>query len=176
MLKSNEENLLKQQIQQAKFQGYSNKEIKASLMGANYPERIIDKYLGYKSKKPLIIVSITIAVIIIIALIFFIPQSTPENCITQACFIEAANSCKSATYQSTYETAEILYITKSCTLTKKVIAMDPSEPTEIKDLFVNAEMTCQYTKNNFNTKWLTTLTQDLDTCQGPLKAAIQSIL
>lgn len=54
--------------------------------------------------------------------------------------------------------------------------MDPTEPEEVRDLFLGTSMRCTYQKGAFPEDLLTTMTGSFDRCEGDLKENILFVL
>ena len=126
-------------------------------------------------------VLITLFMIILIILVvwfvnYIIESSASFNCDTAECFIEKANNCESATYETQIETIKLNLETNDCELTKEVIAVSEEEPESIRNLFKGAEMTCEYDQNEFNRKYLDQISYDIATCKGSLVDAVKTVL
>ncbi len=61
-------------------------------------------------------------------------------------------------------------------MNKKVVNMDSSEPAEVRDLFVGAEMDCNYDKGNFDENYVTQISGNLGFCSGDLVDAVLAVL
>jgi len=117
-----------------------------------------------------------IPVIVLSAGIFFIFASLyliPGVCSTQECFIERANNCETATLTTGMSALTMRFTTQDCQLSKQVMHVHSSEPVEIKNAFLGSSMECSYER--FNTEHFSKLTTDLDSCDGPLKDAIEQL-
>ena len=132
----------------------------------------IIKVKFFARNKKLIISFFVILILIIITLgtMFFI-----NFCNDKECFIEAANSCESSSFTQVENTITVKYSTEDCILTKKIINLDNTEPKEVKDLFINLEMFCNYEKNNFDSSLIEGFSVQIDQCNGPLKDIVEQV-
>src|SRR4030042_927499 len=128
-----------------------------------------------------IIAGIAIAAVLVVAILLILRYFPVGETAGKALFMEvgesgfirAANDCEAATYEKKIGTATFsMEITPDCIIIKKVIAMDESEPKEIRDLFVGAEMECTYDRGNFDTDYVTQISGNLGYCTGTLVDAI----
>lgn len=113
-----------------------------------------------------------LAVLLIVVVVFGLAYVAPTQCDTEACFISKANKCMAATFTNQIEGTTIYYETNNCVLTKKIQALDPSEPQAIVDAFLGKSMTCKFNKNDFSPLFLNSITGYLEVCDGPLKDSI----
>ncbi|MBN1386660.1 hypothetical protein JW968_06860 [Candidatus Woesearchaeota archaeon] len=150
----------------------------------NFDDQIrkLDMERSYQTRKTAII-SLSVALIILIALLAFIywPRemtSGIKDCDSdKTCFILAAQECTPAEYiEDDLGTITMFSIDSDCIMTKKIIKLSAEEPDEIKNLFFDKSLTCQYQLGNFNTDWVDTLTGSLYLCEGPLKEAIYEVM
>ncbi|MEM4263768.1 MAG: hypothetical protein QW666_02640 [Candidatus Woesearchaeota archaeon] len=125
-------------------------------------------YITYHRKMGVIIISILCIILIAAMLLFFV---TPI-CLTESCFINAANECGHAKYKNNIKGTEVRFETEGCVLTKTIISLGPEEPEEIKKVFQGKSMTCRYQQNNFDPLYITSLTGLINTCEGELKEEI----
>jgi hypothetical protein len=113
---------------------------------------------------------IILTVIVLTAAILFIFSSV--GCMTEKCFIDAANKCEQAKYKNTIKSTTVSYETDGCILIKKITALGPEEPTDIVNSFLGKNMTCRYQQNKFDTLYITSITGLINTCEGELKTAV----
>jgi len=152
----------------------------------SFADYFMDEIEEPKKSSVLKYVFIAVAAILIIALIYFaypfvIQQASAvlsgsENCETSECFITAANSCKSATFEKEEAGSIFSYSASNCILTKTVKQLNEIEPQEIKDLLEGKSMTCAYTENTFNANWINTFSVDIESCSGDLKDALDILI
>ncbi|MBD3304084.1 hypothetical protein GF343_02985 [Candidatus Woesearchaeota archaeon] len=116
-----------------------------------------------------------LAVLLIVVVVFGLAYVAPTKCETEACFISKANKCMAATFTNQIEGTTVYYETNNCVLTKKIQALDPSEPKEIVNAFLGKSMTCKFNKNDFSLLFLNSITGYLEACDGPLKDKIIEI-
>ncbi|MBT4541188.1 hypothetical protein HOC35_06780 [Candidatus Woesearchaeota archaeon] len=134
-------------------------------------------HTDYRLKKgiPLIIISI-LSILFVLALLFWFAKLGITECDNEQCFFEMANQCKSVTYK--IDEAGTVYnfeSSKDCVFTKTITKVSDTEPQDIIDLFEGKALTCEYTKESFETKWVTTLLGGLDECNGALKEAFYEL-
>ncbi len=170
--------------------GYSFHEIKKTMKKAGYPSKIINKAFKEYKKKPVKkftckkyfnvfienykqIFLILAVFIVVVSVILFIPYSS--SCNNKECFIESANLCDKASFSQEEGTITVEYSTEDCILTKKVIALDDSEPDEVKELFIDQEMKCRYAQDNFDPYMIDGFLNEVDQCEGALKDLIFQI-
>lgn len=123
-----------------------------------------------------------VAIVAVIAVIFAM-QYTPKEAGRAAfmpqekSFMEAANACEPAVIQKKIGTATLRFeIKEGCILQKEVIAMDETEPQEIRDLFVGSSMECDYEEGSFDSAYVEQISGNLGTCQGTLVDAILAVI
>lgn len=124
------------------------------------------------SRKALAIVLGLALVIIIPSILLLLPEG--KNCGADAsCFIIAAQQCQTARFRQEIANTTFRYhSTSDCTLIKTIERIGKEEPDEVAFLFENKQMSCAYEKNKFNENWITSLTKDLDQCEGNLKTRL----
>lgn len=94
-----------------------------------------------------------------------------------ACFVQNAQICSPATMERTLAGSVMRYdVTNGCTLVKSFSVISATEPKEIHSLFGGKMMICEYTKGNFNQRWINTLTGDIATCTGGLRDALVELM
>lgn len=94
-----------------------------------------------------------------------------------ACFVQNAQICNPATMERTLAGSIMRYdVTSKCTLVKSFSVISATEPKEIHSLFGGKLMMCDYTKGNFNQRWINTLTGDIATCTGGLRDALVELM
>ncbi|MBW3005009.1 hypothetical protein KY310_04205 [Candidatus Woesearchaeota archaeon] len=116
-----------------------------------------------------------LAVLLIVVVVFGLAYVAPTQCDTENCFISKANKCMAATFTNQIEGTTVYYETNNCVLTKKIQALDPSEPQEIVTTFLGKSMTCKFNKNDFSPLFLNSITGYLEACDGPLKDQILQV-
>jgi len=103
------------------------------------------------------------------------PQVT--TCDSRACFVERAEACLPIRYVTRVETATFELVTSNdCVLVKRIIAIDPSEPPEVRRMFEGKAMTCIYTKGDFDRSYLDMISGNIVPCSGALVDAIMAVL
>ena len=113
---------------------------------------------------------IILTVIVLTAAILFIFSSV--GCMTEKCFIDAANKCEPAKYKNTIKETTVSYTTDGCILIKKITKLGPEEPADIVTAFLGKNMTCRYQQNKFDTLYITSITGFINTCEGELKEEV----
>ena len=113
---------------------------------------------------------IILTVIVLTAAILFIFSSV--GCMTEKCFIDAANKCEPAKYKNTIKETTVSYTTDGCILIKKITKLGPEEPADIVTAFLGKNMTCRYQQNKFDTLYITSITGLINTCEGELKEEV----
>jgi len=105
-----------------------------------------------------------------------LPKAGVSGCATKECFLTAANACSNATLKLNDSFGTVLLSTNNCTFKKTIIALDPKESTQIKDLVEGTSMTCAYEKSKFDYDWMNSLVLGVEKCDGTLKDAIVDLL
>lgn len=127
------------------------------------------RFAASHHKRLIIFLIVLFGIILATAAILFL---IAPICMTEKCFINAANECSHATFRNTIKGTGVHYEVQDCLLVKTVTALGPEEPQEIVDAFLGQSMTCRYQMKNFNPLYLSTITGLINTCDGPLKDAI----
>lgn len=198
------EKVARNYIKEAAAQGHDYEVIRAALLKHKYPKDIVNKIISEEKtgtkpekiipKKPSffenlkqnnkvweLYLGIGVAVVLIIVVIFYVINyqavPTTQVCSTNDCFIQAADNCEPVMLDLDENgTVYSLVSTSGCTFTKAVKSVSPSEPDEIKNLFENKSLQCNYTKNNFNTNWVEKLSIGIENCTGDLKDSIYTLI
>jgi len=94
----------------------------------------------------------------------------------QAAFIAAANDCRDMNLTDN-EDVGTFYLTSSqgCVFTKTLVHLNNSEMQGMKTMLEGTNMTCSYTKGNFDSRWVTSLVGGIEYCNGDLKDAIAKL-
>jgi hypothetical protein len=88
----------------------------------------------------------------------------------EARFINAANNCENASLTATDNVGTFTYSSyDSCVFTKTLVNLNANESQEMKNLLNGKNMTCIYTKGNFDQRWVTSLIYGIENCSGDLK-------
>ena len=104
-------------------------------------------------------------------------EGIPTNCEDKQCFIAAAQNCNPADVTVTESYATVHYVSdNNCVLTKSIMAVSDSETPVMKRLFLDKSMSCSYTQDTFDERWVNTLTDGIEKCQGDLKDTIGDII
>ena len=93
-------------------------------------------------------------------------------CKTKECFITAANSCENSTFYSTEDIGFVKYETSGCFFMKTLMNANKEELPEIKELVEGKSLICQYDYGNFDSRWIDSISDGIEFCQGDLKEAI----
>jgi hypothetical protein len=95
-------------------------------------------------------------------------QNVP--CMEKACFIAAANDCKELNVTIQEDIGTFRYSSSpDCIFKKTLVSMNGTESREIRNLLEGKNMTCIYTKGNFDHRLVTTLIGGIEYCRGELK-------
>ena len=97
-------------------------------------------------------------------------------CKTDECFISAANLCENSTFYSNEDLGFVRYETSECFFMKTVVKANDKEIPEVKEMVEGKGLLCQYDFGNFDEKWISSISDDLENCQGPLKDAIGELI
>jgi len=144
--------------------------------------RETERLLGRKKRdlvKPFLIVAAVVLLIIIV--LFALPKGEQQvatvTCDTRACFVELADECKPAQFTTKVETATIQLTTSNdCVLTKRIIALDPAELVQVRNLFEGTEMTCTYAQDYFDADYIDMISGNLNQCSGTLVDAVRAVV
>jgi len=157
--------------------GASESDIRRELLAKNYSSELADKLLGKAKPKGKIFIFIIVGILILAAIaaayFWLLPMLTVQSCADEACFITAADDCKTATFSNALAGSVFEYKTKNCILTKTLIQINETEPAEIRDLLEGKSMTCNYAKGNFAPELVLTISIGIEACQGELKDGIE---
>ncbi len=168
------------------FKPKKESSIEASKLKLNLAKFDIDALLKNKdylkpkkkikiSLNPVFIGIAVLIVVLLAVLLFLLPGQ--NLCKTDECFIEAANECKPAILEKKIATADIrLEIKEGCVLNKKIIDMEEAEPEEVRNLFIGAEMNCNYDKGQFDDTYVEQISGNLGFCEGTLVDAVLAVL
>ena len=122
-------------------------------------------------------------IVIILSLLWILSPSVKDCGSDEDCFVEYANQCTPVKLSQTTEGTIFKYATgvkyqvdSDCKLTKAIDKLDAQEPEEIRMMFEGKSMVCSYTKGDFNSDLVKTITKGLDVCDGPLKTAIYEMI
>ena len=168
-------------VKDALNQGHSKQKIKKILKDEGIQGRLVDEAFE-KAERPFpwhTLLTILGLIIIAAGLIYGIMLYWPtdagfEECSTIDCFTNIANNCEPALFNSDEVGSRIQYSINDCTLTKEIVDFGPKEPTEVINFFAYKKMDCPFTKNAFNTNWVS-LTGGINSCSGQLKDAIVAL-
>lgn len=134
-------------------------------------------------------VFIIVLVVVIIGLILVLfltkPQAEvqegptmvdPIICSEAQCFINAANNCQKAYFETSIKGTMFRLTSENCMITKELMSIASNEPENLHQMFTGKSMICKYQKGNFNPDHIFELTGNLLMCEGPLKDAYLSVL
>jgi len=95
----------------------------------------------------------------------------------QAAFIAAANKCSETNMTTTGIAGTFTYsVSSDCTFTKTLVRLNESETLGMKTMLEGKNMTCVYTKGNFDSRWVTSLVGGMEYCNGDLKDALAKLI
>lgn len=176
------EEQIKIYIQKARDRGFSLSAIEEKLREAGYRAEHIrqlttnfahpetDQLIPAKHKFWLIAAAITLLIALSVTIWYFVP----ETCTDQECFVQQANSCGTATWQSTQSDTLIEHYVENCLYRRRVLRVSADEPETVRTLFEGKSLECPY--EEFHPIWLSSLSLDLENCSGELKTAVDEIL
>jgi len=125
-------------------------------------------------------ITVLIGLIALTAIVYFFMQPAGVGKAVEtgeSDFIAKANQCAPAVTEVEINTATMrIESHDDCSITKTVIAMDETEPEEIRDLFVGSEMTCTYDRGAFDSDYVTQISGNLGYCEGSLVRAILAVI
>jgi len=94
-----------------------------------------------------------------------------------AAFIAAANDCRDMTLAATGGVGTFTYTsTSGCTFTKTLVRLNASETQGMKTMLEGKNMTCMYTKGNFDPRLVTSLVGGMEYCNGDLKDNLAKLI
>jgi len=99
-----------------------------------------------------------------------------STCLDKQCFITAANKCGNETIQITEDYGVVKYSISGCVFTKTIISLASTENADMKKIVEGKNMTCLYTKGQFDQDWTNLLVLGIEKCSGGLKDAIADLL
>ena len=132
-------------------------------------------------QRTLVVGIIFIIIVILLIILFYsgglIGKAYVTECDTSACFIEKANACEPAIYTTTMGTTTVeMEILPGCELKKTILALDETEPAEVRTFFTGKTMTCDYEQGNFDEDFAFQISGPLDECEGNLVDAINAVI
>jgi len=107
------------------------------------------------------------------------PNSASQNAIVQeqSAFIAAAKNCTDTTVTITDAVGTFQYTSSdNCVFTKTLVRLNQSEMQEMKTMLEGKNMTCLYTKGNFDPRLVTSLVGGIEYCSGDLKDDITNLM
>jgi len=177
---SDMEKTVKSWIKEARKHGFSDERIRREMLGKGYSSSMVEKILESPNidfkKYGLISLGIITVIGLIVLGVIYIPSLIPQKCITDQCFISAANQCKSVEMDKNLGGSVYSLSERNCIFTKTVKTVNETETPEITALLKDASMTCSYDRNGFNDNLVTTLSLGIDNCSGDLKDALEQLL
>lgn len=105
-----------------------------------------------------------------------VSNTSATACSNKQCFVTAANNCGNETIQVTEDYGVVKYSISGCILTKTIVSMNQNESADIKKIVGGKNMTCLFTKGNFDQDWINSLVLGVEKCKGGLKDAIADLL
>jgi hypothetical protein len=103
----------------------------------------------------------------------------PQNAIAreQSAIIAAANNCTDTNVTITDGVGTFHYTSsENCVFTKTLVRLNTSEMQEMKTMLEGKNMTCWYTKGNFDPRLVTSLVGGIEHCTGDLKDDISGLI
>ncbi|MBW2987766.1 hypothetical protein KY336_04405 [Candidatus Woesearchaeota archaeon] len=141
------------------------------------PPKKLPSMTGVKVSRryyPLIVILACIAIILIVLLVM--PIGVPDCNSDEACFLPKANACEQVKFKNMIDTTEIGYeVNEDCSVTKTITKLGEREPQEVKDLFLGLSMNCNFQKGAFSRTYITDISGNLETCEGPLATVIAEL-
>ncbi|MFQ5621214.1 MAG: hypothetical protein ACE5FT_05185 [Candidatus Nanoarchaeia archaeon] len=113
---------------------------------------------------------------VVIIFLLFLVGCDMETCADKACFIEKAQACNTVTLEGQEEYALVKYEAKDCVFTKTIVKMDDSEEEQLRSLIEGTSLSCNYTKENFETRWMYSLYAEFERCEGELKDTLEQLI
>ncbi len=102
-----------------------------------------------------------------------------KSCYTAECFAEAANDCRKAKLEIV-DDADMFWRYRAAAfcggLEKTLVLSNDKETAPMKELLEGKSLFCDYTRGNFDKRWLTSLIFGLENCRGELKETLGQLL
>lgn len=102
-----------------------------------------------------------------------------KTCHTADCLAKAANDCRKAKLESVDE-AGIFWqyrVSAPCgRFEKTLIYLNEKETESMKKLLEGKSLSCNYTRGNFDKRWIDSLIFGLENCEGELKETVGQLL
>ncbi len=112
-------------------------------------------------------------------IVSFVVPIIPKDCATTECFIEAANDCRKAKLE-VVDDADMLWryrVAAFCRgFEKTLVVLNDKETARMKELLEGKSLSCNYTKENFDKRWLASVIFGLENCDGELKETLGQLL
>ncbi|MFQ5620255.1 MAG: hypothetical protein ACE5FT_00255 [Candidatus Nanoarchaeia archaeon] len=175
-------------VKDALKSGHSKQKIKRILKKEGIQGKVVEEaFVKAESAFPWSTILLVLGIILIIGGLVYVvmtydwampdfampePVSEIKVCDTKECFIQEANLCGNAAWQSSEVGSTVTYSIEGCTLRKEITDFANNEPIEVREYFRGKTMLCPYDKGNFNSYWIETITGGLPSCRGSLKEAI----
>lgn len=94
-----------------------------------------------------------------------------------AAFIAAANDCRDMNMTVTGGVGTFSYTsTSGCVFIKTLVRLNASEMAGMKTMLEGKNMTCSYTKGNFDPRLVTSLVGGMEYCNGELKDNLAKLI
>lgn len=130
--------------------------------------------------RPLFVIAGVFLILMSILVAFYIigsrSMASQGICQSSECFISSANSCGNSTFYSTEDIGLVMYETKDCFFVKTVVKTNDNELPEVKALVEGKSLICNYNYGEFDNRWINSLSDGIENCQGDLKEAIGSLI
>jgi len=107
------------------------------------------------------------------------PAAPSQNvpCTDKACFISAADECRDVNVTIVEDIGTFTYSSShNCIFRKTLVSLNGTESREIRTLLEGKNMTCIYTRGNFDHRLVTTLVGGIEYCTGDLKDNIARLV
>lgn len=171
-------------ITKARAKGYNDAKIIAALEKVGYADEDIatlpvifpkrfDLHRIYAERKWLLLMG-CVGLIILLTLTFILVKQSCSDPLE--CFLQDANACKPAVYETPYGTSTLtVESTSECTLEKYFSSISLNEPFAVQTLLADKRMSCAYEKNSLTATTVMQLTANLENCQGELVDVILTL-
>jgi len=151
--------------------------VRRTLIAEGYSAAVADQAIATAQREHhwgWLIIGITLAIVLVVALLFFLaPELGTHDCgFVESCFIAPATACQNAVVRKDLQGTVLRFESfEDCTLTKRIEVFGPADPEEVRALFANKIMKCDYADTGFTPEFLE-LAGGLDLCEGDLKETI----
>lgn len=102
-----------------------------------------------------------------------------KNCNTTGCFVKAANDCRKAKLDIVDDSGMFWRYRTSAFcggFEKTLVSLNKNETANMKELLEGKSLSCDYTRENFDKRWVTNLIFGLENCKGELKEMLGRLL